>query len=580
MSLRISSEFLKTGPPKKEKGNSGSWCYCIQENHLGHPPYFDQESVLQLFPKVAAMEEDLQNSPRFVFGTFVLDPPEEQLKCGSKPVPLAPKEFELLRVLVSRAGHLVHKEDLIKQVWPDTFVSDSSLARAISVLRAQLGYDAIRTVPKRGYVFELPVQVLPGMIEQSGGSDPAPEIKLADTGHVQIEMESGIVLPNSSIDGNGYETTQVPAGEHQAAKVLAGARTTLKWRLQNVFSVAVTALVLIAAIGMIGSRFHSPPAPNPETDRPKVTAQQETAGAVRLFVLNQGANTVSVLNGLYNKVEATRPMPADPRGAAILPDGSTAYIALNRANRVIALDARTHQVTAIIPVGNSPVGVAANPRPPFVYVANNYSNTVSVIDSSTNTVQRELAVGSVPTEIAVSPDGRRAIVTNQSGGTVSVIDGVANTVVGTIPVGSTPVGVAFTPDSRSAWVTLAGQDEVAIIDLAAEKVVRRVHVGQGPVRVAITHDGRSALVSNFFSNKITFVDTVSFRSSDEVDVGLNPVGVSFDPAGSFAYVVNYGSASVTVIEMKSRRVVRTLDVGTKPVEVAILPCYSLPCSAP
>ena len=74
--------------------------------------------------------------------------------------------------------------------------------------------------------------------------------------------------------------------------------------------------------------------------------------------------------------------------------------------------------------------------------------------------------------------------------------------------------------------------------------------------------------------------TVSFRSSDEVDVGLNPVGVSFDPAGSFAYVVNYGSASVTVIEMKSRRVVRTLDVGTKPVEVAILPCYSLPCSAP
>ena len=97
---------------------------------------------------------------RCAFGDFVLDSAEAALTCRGESVPIAPKEFELLRALVSRAGHLVQKEELIRQVWPDTFVSDSSLLRNISVLRRHLGYDAIRTVPKRGYAFALPVVTL------------------------------------------------------------------------------------------------------------------------------------------------------------------------------------------------------------------------------------------------------------------------------------------------------------------------------------------------------------------------------------------------------------------------------------
>jgi DNA-binding winged helix-turn-helix (wHTH) protein len=68
-------------------------------------------------------------------------------------IKLAPKEFETLRVLAENSGHLVTKEQIIQEVWRDTFIGDTSLTRNISVLRKIIGADLIETVPKRGYLF-------------------------------------------------------------------------------------------------------------------------------------------------------------------------------------------------------------------------------------------------------------------------------------------------------------------------------------------------------------------------------------------------------------------------------------------
>jgi len=64
----------------------------------------------------------------------------------------------LLEVLVRNSGHLVEKDELIKQVWPDSFVEEGNLNRNVSILRKVLGDDSsgrsyIETVPKRGYRF-------------------------------------------------------------------------------------------------------------------------------------------------------------------------------------------------------------------------------------------------------------------------------------------------------------------------------------------------------------------------------------------------------------------------------------------
>ena len=66
------------------------------------------------------------------FGRFSLDLTEHRLLRDGQQVPLTPRVFDLLRVLVEHAGHLVEKERLLKEVWADAFVEESNLNRAIS----------------------------------------------------------------------------------------------------------------------------------------------------------------------------------------------------------------------------------------------------------------------------------------------------------------------------------------------------------------------------------------------------------------------------------------------------------------
>jgi Tol biopolymer transport system component/DNA-binding winged helix-turn-helix (wHTH) protein len=91
------------------------------------------------------------------FGRFSLDLAEHRLSRDGQPVPLTPRMFDLLRVLVENAGHLVEKDRLLKEVWADAFVEESNLNRGISVLRKALHESAteryIETIPKRGYRF-------------------------------------------------------------------------------------------------------------------------------------------------------------------------------------------------------------------------------------------------------------------------------------------------------------------------------------------------------------------------------------------------------------------------------------------
>ena len=85
------------------------------------------------------LAQEHQQPLKYTFGNFVLLVREASLTCQGEPVPLAPKEFDLLYLLLTHAGHLVNKELLVEAVWPDTFVSGSSLFRNISVLRKYLG---------------------------------------------------------------------------------------------------------------------------------------------------------------------------------------------------------------------------------------------------------------------------------------------------------------------------------------------------------------------------------------------------------------------------------------------------------
>ncbi|MGA3004892.1 MAG: AAA family ATPase [Acetobacteraceae bacterium] len=105
----------------------------------------------------------------FSFQQFTLDLRRGCLRDADHEIELRPKSFAVLQHLVENAGRLVSKDELIELVWANVTVSDVSLARCVSDVRLALRDQAqriIRTVPRRGYLFAVPVSrtVIPSPI--------------------------------------------------------------------------------------------------------------------------------------------------------------------------------------------------------------------------------------------------------------------------------------------------------------------------------------------------------------------------------------------------------------------------------
>jgi eukaryotic-like serine/threonine-protein kinase len=100
----------------------------------------------------------LEKNHFYRFGSFRLDPAKRLLLRGQKSVPLMPKAFDTLLVLVENRDRMVGKEELMKSLWPDSFVEEANLAQNVAVLRKTLGdspeeHRYILTIPGRGYRF-------------------------------------------------------------------------------------------------------------------------------------------------------------------------------------------------------------------------------------------------------------------------------------------------------------------------------------------------------------------------------------------------------------------------------------------
>jgi pimeloyl-ACP methyl ester carboxylesterase/DNA-binding winged helix-turn-helix (wHTH) protein/class 3 adenylate cyclase len=101
----------------------------------------------------------------YEFGRFRLDSGERLLFDGQAKIPLAPKVFDTLLLLVENSGHALGKEEMMQKIWADSFVEENNLAQNISILRKALsegvgGAKFIETVSKRGYRFIAPVEIV------------------------------------------------------------------------------------------------------------------------------------------------------------------------------------------------------------------------------------------------------------------------------------------------------------------------------------------------------------------------------------------------------------------------------------
>jgi DNA-binding winged helix-turn-helix (wHTH) protein/TolB-like protein/Tfp pilus assembly protein PilF len=192
----------------------------------------------------------------YEFGPFRLDADERRLSRDGQEVALAPKLFETLAALVERSGHVLNKGELMQQVWPDSFVEESSLSQNISLLRKVLGEGGpapkfIETIPKRGYRFVAPVRVVPRPADDSRRDSP-------EAPHVVDRVES-------AGEGEVGDTRVVPRARPRQANGEPRGRARRKYAL----------LIGVAALLAVGGGLYAWGA------RTKGTGARQTASKVR-----------------------------------------------------------------------------------------------------------------------------------------------------------------------------------------------------------------------------------------------------------------------------------------------------------
>src|SRR5215510_14560921 len=178
--------------------------------------------------------------PSFEFGPYRLDLLERILLRNGEAVPLAPKVFETLVLLVENGGHILEKDELLKKLWPDTFVEENNLAQNIFQLRKALenmsnGSRFIETIPKRGYRFTADLTRINSVAHTSLRAAPSSLIAANDP---DIAIKSLAVLPFESLTNDESNEYLGLGMAHDTIIRLSGLRKLLVLPTRSVFKYA------------------------------------------------------------------------------------------------------------------------------------------------------------------------------------------------------------------------------------------------------------------------------------------------------------------------------------------------------
>ena len=178
----------------------------------------------------------LENSPSFLlnfseremngeakhfyqFKSFRLDVGERQLLHDNSSVPLTPKAFDVLAVLVERGGHLVEKDELLRIVWADSFVEEANVARIVHTLRKALGEDDngnkfIETVAKKGYRFVAEVKEISVLPSPNFAEPETPDerIHLEIANEIKPAIANEISIGKNTVFSNKWMWTGLTGG--------------------------------------------------------------------------------------------------------------------------------------------------------------------------------------------------------------------------------------------------------------------------------------------------------------------------------------------------------------------------------
>ncbi len=219
----------------------------------------------------------------------------------------------------------------------------------------------------------------------------------------------------------------------------------------------------------------------------------------------------------------------DPENFDVSLDGKTIYVANEDAATVTVLDVISGKPVATIPVGREPEGVRISPDSDEVYVTNEVDGTISVIATDSRVVIATIGVGKRPRSVTFSLDGSKAYVANEEGSSVSVIDTDNRRVKRTITLTGPnvrPMGTALSPDGTRLYVTTGRGGTLVAIDTKGDSAVGSVAVGKRPWGVCVSADGARIYTANGPSNDVSVIDANTLTVVRRIPAGSMPWGVA------------------------------------------------------
>ena len=364
----------------------------------------------------------------YEFGPFSLDASERTLRGGEAFVRLTPKEMELLLALVRGGGRVLSKEELLKEVWPDTFVEEATLAQNVFTLRKALGrVDAgrqyIETIPRRGYRFAAEVRERRGEEPAAGGVRRGPAEVGARAG--EEFARAGEISSNGEVNaGGGINSNGARAGlgAGAAARVADDAPAASRADGESVAPAPAPTSAFNASEARGVAAAEPIPSQSPPGHPARAAALIAAAAFLGFAALVYAVYRFSLRPHLaprgpasFQSMQLTRlPVSGAVVDAAVSPDGKVlAYVANEPGGQSIwvrQVTAASNSQQIVPPTGGVlHVGLTFSPDGQHVYFASTRQNTPSAMLRKVPVLggPRLRVLEEVNSAISFSPDGKQ-----------------------------------------------------------------------------------------------------------------------------------------------------------------------------
>jgi YVTN family beta-propeller protein len=300
------------------------------------------------------------------------------------------------------------------------------------------------------------------------------------------------------------------------------------------------------------------------------------AGSERLYVVNTGGSSVSVVDPATARAVGEIRVSKHPHAIAVSPDGKRFYVPSEEENVLDVVDRVTERVVKRVPLGKQPNNLAITPDGRKVYVCIRGESWVDIVDTETLEKVKSVPVGRAPHNVYCWPDGKWMIATAMGDSKLTVIDTRTEAPAFEIPLPGVPRPLAIDAPRQRLYVQLSDLHGFIVVDMAARKVTETVLLPAAPPGaqpliartfshgIAVGPGGDTLWVASMLADSISVYALPGLTRLTTIPVGKAPDWLTFSPDGARCYVSNAGSNSVSVVDVASRAERSRIPVGSVP----------------